>query len=170
MPPGRRPKPTLLHELHGTLNATRHKARAREPEAPGDPLTDPPAWLTESQKEGWRHAIAHAPRGLLRPIDRTVLVIWVEAEDRHRRAAIAQAALDADAPDQPLVQRGPAGILQESPYGRILARTAETLLRATAELGFSPAARPRLAGSIGPEATPAADPWQQLKLLNGGKG
>ena len=174
MPPGRRPKPTLLHELHGTTNATRHKNRAREPEAPGDPLAEPPDWLTDGQKEAWRYAIEHAPRGLLKPIDRTVLLIWVEAEDRHRRAAMAQAALDARAPGLQLVMPRSRGAgrgteLVESPYVRILSRAAETLLRATAELGFSPAARPRLAGgTTAPEAAPT-DPWQQLKVLQGGK-
>ena len=174
MPPGRRPKPTLLHALHGTTNATRHKNRAREPEAPGDPLAEPPDWLTDGQKDAWHYAIEHAPRGLLKPIDRTVLLIWVEAEDRHRRAAMAQAALDARAPGLQLVMPRSRGAgrgteLVESPYVRIIARAAETLLRATAELGFSPAARPRLAGGASEPEKPANDPWGRLKLLEGGK-
>ena len=66
---GRRPKPTALHSLHGTLNSTRHKHRETEPEALGL-LEEPPDFLTESQKEGWRYAIAHAPLGIVRMIDR----------------------------------------------------------------------------------------------------
>ena len=172
--PGRRPKPTALHELQGTLNSTRHAGRASEPEAPGDPLNEPPDWLTDSQKEGWRYAIAHAPRNLLKPIDRTVLVIWVEAEDRHRRAMIAQAILDKDN-KLPMLRVQAKGLgkpseLRESPYLRIMARAAETLLRTVSELGFSPAARPRLGETHG-ERTPAApqDPWAKLKVLQGGK-
>src|SRR5947209_4708028 len=75
----RKPKPTALHSLHGTLNSTRHKHRETEPDALGL-LKEPPDFLTESQKEGWRYAIAHAPLGILRMIDRTALVMWVEAE------------------------------------------------------------------------------------------
>ena len=172
--PGRRPKPTALHELHGTLNSTRHKTRATEPEPPGDPLDAPPEWLTDSQKEGWRYALQHAPRNLLKPIDRTILVIWVEAEDRHRRAAMALAAADARNPGLPLVLPRSRGLnkgveLVESPYVRILTRAAETLMRATAELGFSPAARPRLPTAPALPGTPT-DPWARLKVLQGGKG
>ena len=170
--PGRKPKPTLLHELHGTLNATRHAKRATEVEAPGDELVEPPDWLTDSQKDGWRYAIRHAPRNLLKPIDRTMLAIWVEAEDRHRRAAMAQAALDARSPTFPLLvpRRGRGGDLVESPYLRVLSRAADTLLRAVSELGFSPASRPRIGAAS--EKAPdddAASPWARLKVLQGGK-
>ena len=94
---GRKPVPTALHDMRGTTRTTRHvRDRAGEPIAAGS-LADPPEWLTERQKEGWRYAIAHAPKGLLKPIDRAVLAIWVEAEDRHRTAAMTQAELDRGA-------------------------------------------------------------------------
>jgi phage terminase small subunit len=83
----RKPKPTALHKLHGTLNATRHAKRATEPEIAGDFLSDAPEWLTDQQKAGWRYTVEHAPRNILKKIDLTVQAIWVEAEDRHRTAA-----------------------------------------------------------------------------------
>lgn len=174
MRPGRKPKPTALHELQGTLNTTKHRSRVTEPQPPGDPLHAPPDWLTDSQKEGWRYAIAHAPANLLKPIDRTVLVVWVEAEDRHRRATLAQAGLDARNPLMQLVLPRSRGAgkgteLVESPYVRIITRAAETLLRATAELGFSPAARPRLSAPDAPHQPAPGDPWARLKVLQGGK-
>ena len=168
---GRKPKPTLLHELHGTLNATRHAGRAGEIEATGDLDPEPPDWMTDSQKDGWRYAIAHAPARLLKPIDRTVLAVWVEAEDRHRRACVAQATLDAKHPIMPMLvpsRRGKAGDLVESPYLRVISRAAETLMRCVGELGFSPASRPRIAN---PDAGDAASnsPWVQLRVLQGGR-
>jgi P27 family predicted phage terminase small subunit len=173
---GRRPKPTALHELHGTLNSTRHAARVNEPQAAGSLQLEPPDWLTDSQKDGWRYAMTHAPRNLLAPIDRTILVLWIEAEDRHRRAAIAQALLDKDTA-LPMLTRRDHGPLRkaemvESPYIRIMTRAAETLIRCANELGFSPASRPRLAIPPGADDGPAkkSDPWAQLKVLQGGKG
>ena len=95
---GRKPIPTDLHKLRGTLNATRHgKGRSGEPEAAGDLPPEPPGWMSEGQQAGWRHAVEHAPRGILKAIDRGVLAVWVEAEERHRTAATLQARLDQGA-------------------------------------------------------------------------
>ena len=173
MTAGRRPKPTALHALHGTANTTRHAHRATEPQPPGDDLEDAPDWLTDDQKAGWLYALQHAPRGLLKPIDRTVLVVWVEAEDRHRRASMAQAVLDARNPTMPMLLPRSRGAqkgteLVESPYVRIITRAAETLMRAVSELGFSPASRPRLSVPV-PAVPPEHDPWARLKMLQGGK-
>ena len=51
-------------------------------------LTDPPEWMSESQKQGWIYAIENAPDGLLKKLDRSVLVAWVVAEDLHRQASM----------------------------------------------------------------------------------
>ena len=67
---GRKPKPTALHDLHGTFRATRHKAREAEPKAVGDLLSEPPDWMTDGQQAGWRYAVENAPKGVLRRIDR----------------------------------------------------------------------------------------------------
>ncbi|MDT7952390.1 MAG: P27 family phage terminase small subunit [Acetobacteraceae bacterium] len=164
---GPRPKPTALHVLEGTYRTTRHRDRADEPQPPPGPL-DAPDWLSDGQRAGWDYALEHAPRDLLRPIDRGVLVVWIEAEDRHRRAVIAQAQLDARHPVLPMLTAGARGTLVGSPYLRIIARAAETMLRAASELGFSPASRPRLAAT--PDAAaPAEDGWSRMRLLQGGQ-
>ena len=165
---GRKPKPTALHSLHGTLNSTRHKHRETEPEALGL-LKEPPDFLTESQKEGWRYAIAHAPLGILRMIDRGTLVMWVEAEDRHRQALIMQAKADANTP-LPLLSKAKDGTAIPSPYLRIMNQAADVMLRTASELGFTPAARPRLAAKTA-QGVPAEpnSPWAKLRVLQGGK-
>jgi P27 family predicted phage terminase small subunit len=165
---GRKPVPTALHAMRGTTRTTRHvRDRAGEPVATGS-LEEPPEWLTERQKEGWRYAIAHAPKGLLKPIDRAVLAIWVEAEDRHRTAATKQAELDRGA-QLPLLLKTKDGTIVVSPYIRVMTTAAAVMLKAGSELGFSPAARPRLATGA---QDPADDhsPWTQLKVIHGGKG
>jgi phage terminase small subunit len=169
---GRRPKPTALHKLHGTYNATNHgRDRKGEPVPLGD-LEEPPPDLTESQEAGWRYAVTHMPKGVVKLIDRTMLRVWVEAEDRHNTARMMQAMLDQDTKLKLLV-KGPNG-LEPSPYNTILDKTAQTLFRAAQELGFSPAARPRLRVASAPDdridgTDPIRDPWSMLQVIPGGK-
>jgi P27 family predicted phage terminase small subunit len=129
---------------------------------------DPPKHLTRSQREAWRYAVANAPKGILKKTDRAMLMIWVEAEDRHRIAMMMQAKLD-ETTELKLLIRTPQG-LAPSPYIDILARTARTMVRFAQELGFSPAARARLKSpGPEPERLPADSPWAQLRLIPGGR-
>jgi phage terminase small subunit len=166
---GRRPKPTSLHHLQGTYNPTDHgRAREGEPVAEGELGREPPAWFTPSQKAGWRYAIDHMPKGVAKAIDRGMLTIWVEAEDRHVIAMQDQARLDAQPGKLRLLIPTPAGLVP-SPYNAILADTAKTMFRAAQELGFSPAARPRIHATPAPAAGDADNPWAALRLVHGGK-
>jgi P27 family predicted phage terminase small subunit len=168
--PGRRPKPTQLHRLQGTFKATNHgRDRRDEPIAEGD-LGKAPPGLTRSQRKVWTYAIEHAPRHLLKMIDRDALLVWVEARDRFDIARRMQAKLDSGNAELKLLIRGPLGLVA-SPYNDILDKTAKTMLRACQDLGFSPAARPRLqiAPPIEDAGEDAFDPWAALRLIPGGK-
>lgn len=87
---------------------------------------------------GWAFAITNAPYGLLKQLDRSVLAIWVVAEDLHREAAekVAQYGLLTKSPN--------AGLPLQSPYLAILNKQAQIMLKAGAELGFSPSSRTRV--------------------------
>jgi phage terminase small subunit len=164
---GRRPKPTALHRLQGTFNPTKHKRdRALEPIAEGDLHAAPPG-LTPSQRASWRYAIAHAPRSILKKIDRGILKIWVIAEDRLDTANRMQAKLDAST-ELKLLVRGPLG-LGPSPYEGIIDKASKRMVRAAQELGFSPAARPRIHADPPPPEPDEDDPWRLLRLIPGGK-
>ena len=162
---GRKPKPTVLHALQNTTNVTRHRARTREPKLDGALSSTPPSWMTESQRAGWRYALKHAPHGVLKPVDRGVLAVWVEAEDRHRTAAIQQARLDANN-EQPLLIKTAEGQPYVSPYLNILTKAALLMMKAASELGFSPASRPRI--SV-PDQPSEDSPWSVLKVIDGGR-
>jgi P27 family predicted phage terminase small subunit len=164
--PGPKPIPTQLHQLRGSFNTTRHgRGRAGEPVPDGELVATAPEWMSPGQQESWAYAMANAPKGLLKAIDRGVLAVWVEAEDRHRTAAQQQAKLDASS-SLPLMTRGKDGQPIPSPYLRIIRQAAETMLRAAAELGFSPATRPRLAAGQAEE--PAQNsPWTRLQVIHG---
>jgi P27 family predicted phage terminase small subunit len=163
---GRRPKPTVLHRLQGTYNATNHgRDRQFEPIAEGD-LYRVPDGLTPSQQTVWRYAIANAPKSLLRKIDRDMLLIWVEARDRWNTAREMQAQIDRDVTLKLLV-RGPMGLVP-SPYNDILDKTAKTMIRVAQDLGFSPAARPRIQMAPEAEIEDEDNPWAKLRLVRGG--
>jgi P27 family predicted phage terminase small subunit len=146
---GRKPKPTELHKRHGTIHATKHKAQlAAEPIPVTEIGLSAPDWMTESQKAGWRYIIENAPPGLLKACDFGTLVTFVEAEDRHRNAIVALAKQDENS-THPMVVETKSGNLIQSPYVGIINRAAMLMIRAASELGFSPAARPRLAVATG---------------------
>jgi P27 family predicted phage terminase small subunit len=132
---GTKPKPTYLKLLAG--NPGEHKLNDSEPLPVGD-LSVAPAWLTPSQKEGWDYAILHAPNGLLKHLDASVLAIWVIAEDTHRHAAekLAQTGM--------LVKAPVTGLPIQSPYLPIVNKQALIMLRAAAELGFTPSSRSQI--------------------------
>jgi phage terminase small subunit len=93
---GRKPTPTVVHEARGTLRTTRHIGeRTQEPKPRGNLAEQPPEYLSDGQKESWRHAIDHAPKGLLKQVDRGALVVWVIAEDDLRLANQAQVGLNS---------------------------------------------------------------------------
>lgn len=164
-----RRKPTELLKLRGSFNPTLHgRERQFEPIALGE-LADeePPPDLTDTQEDIWRYAIANMPRGVMKRIDRDVLRIWVEATDRHNTARLMQAMLDQDSKLKLLIKT-PDGFAP-SPYNDILDKTAKTMIRVAQELGFSPAARPRIKADpptidAKPEDDLRADPWKLLDV------
>ena len=48
-------------------------------------------------------------------------------------------------------------------------RAAALMIKAASELGFSPAARPRLAAQAAQDPADEHSPWARLKVIHGGK-
>ena len=70
----------------------------------------------------------------------------------------------------PLLTKDKSGLAVASPYLAIMNRAATVLLKAGSELGFSPAARPRLAaGQAAPAEIEADSSWERLRLIQGDK-
>jgi P27 family predicted phage terminase small subunit len=164
-----RRKPTELLKLRGSFNPTLHgRDRKLEPIPLGE-LADeePPPDLTDTQEDIWRYAIANMPRGVMKRIDRDLLRVWVEASDRHNTARLMQAMLDRDSKLKLLIKT-PDGFAA-SPYNDILDKTGKAMIRVAQELGFSPAARPRLKADpltidAKPEDDLRSDPWKLLEV------
>jgi P27 family predicted phage terminase small subunit len=131
--------PTVLKELHG--NPGKRALPVDEPDGVGD-LWAPPAWFNDEQRDQWNYAIDHAPPGLLTGTDREVLAIWCVACVEHARAAQEVRKLGQ-------VVKTKDGNAIQNPFLPIVNRQALIMLRAGAEMGFSPAARASL-GSAAP--------------------
>lgn len=131
---GRKPTPTHLRVING--NPGKRAFNQLEPKPVGD-LSGTPDWLTDAQRGGWEYALAHAPPGLLKQVDRSALTVWVVAEQAHREAALAVARYG-------MLMRSHAGEFYPSPYVGIMNKQASLMLKAASELGFTPASRPRI--------------------------
>lgn len=131
---GRKPEPTHLKLVRGVRSSRINK---KEPKANGD-LREPPEWMSESQKNGWNYAIEHAPQSLLKKLDRSILAVWVVAEDLHREASqkVQQFGLLTKAPN--------TNLPIQSPYLPVVNKQATLMLKAASELGFTPSSRSRI--------------------------
>lgn len=132
---GAKPKPTHLKIVSGNPG---HRPINKSEPMPAGALHDAPGWLTAGQSDGWDYAIEHAPQGLLKRLDRAILTIWVIAEDTHRQAAekLAQHGL--------LIKAPITGLPIQSPYLPIVNKQAQIMLKAAAEMGFTPSSRSRI--------------------------
>ncbi|QXQ08274.1 P27 family phage terminase small subunit [Sphingosinicellaceae bacterium] len=94
--------------------------------------------MSADQKIGWRYYIDAAPAGMLKLCDLPALATLVIAADLQRQASLKlQEGIGL------LVKAG-NGTPVPSPYVTIVARQSDIMLRASAELGFTPTSRGRV--------------------------
>lgn len=145
---GRKPKPTALKLIAG--NPGKRALNAHEPQPRAD-LAASPAWLTERQQATWREVVELSPPGLLKDVDASVFAVWVVAFDLYQEASekLARTGMLIKAPN--------TGVPMQSPYLAIVNRQAQIMLKAAAEMGFTPASRSRVV--VKRDASTADDPW-----------
>ena len=147
---GRKPKPTHLKILDGTV-----KEFPKSEPLPIGELDLAPDWMSEEQKSSWEYAIGHAPEGLLKKLDRSVLAAWVIAEDLHRQAVM-------QVNKHGLVMKSPVkGEIVQNYWLPIVNRQAQIMMKAGAELGFTPSSRSRV--SISDETKDEHNPFAEFK-------
>lgn len=135
---GRKPKPTHLKEVAG--NPGKRPLNRNEPQPVGE-LFEPPGDLPEKARPFWTQAIADAPPGLLRRLDLRVMTVWAVAAWQHAEAAGLVAAEGA------LITVGKSKARLQHPAMAIMNRQAQIMLRAAAEMGFTPSARSRVSAA-----------------------
>jgi phage terminase small subunit len=145
---GRKPVPIALAALHGNPTGL-----PKRKELPAPPLLEPPDDLSPGQREYWLHAVANAPKGVLKEADRGILRSWAMLEDVLIRASAALGREDLLVP------------IQGQPFPAIssnwtIANNAQRSLKGIAELlGFAPTARARLAVPAQQAFDPPSDPY-----------
>lgn len=150
---GRRPKPTLLKLMLG--NPGQQRMNMNEPlPAANIVIRDPPDWLTPNQRIMWTVYAHNAPAGLLKKLDQMTFAVWIVAADTYKRAAQALAAEQENGKDMVGTR---ARRLQT-----VVNTQAEILRRYSTELGFSPAARPRIQVTPEPGADKSKSEFEQL--------
>jgi len=143
---GRKPKPTALKLIQGTLRKSRENLR--EPKPTGD-LVEPPSYFSDEQIEVWNYAISNAPRGLLKRLDIAILEIWVTAYVTYRDSAKKVGTLGQ-------VIKSPSGYPIVNPYLSNMNKQAQIMMKASSEMGFTPTSRSKIA--LAEEAI-EDDPW-----------
>jgi P27 family predicted phage terminase small subunit len=146
---GRKPKPTALKLIQGTLRKDR--ANMREPKPSGD-LLEPPTYFSTEQSEVWNYAIANAPKGLLKRLDISILEIWVTAYVTYRESALKVKQLGQ-------VIKSPSGYPIVNPYLSNMNKQAGIMMKASAEMGFTPTSRSKI---VLAEEAIDDDPWAVL--------
>ncbi len=148
---GRKPLPTTVKKLKGTLQKCR--TNPNEPQPQGD-LVEPPEYMADGAKSAWRYAIDCAPPHLLRRLDMSVLEVWACAADLYRKAqaGIGKTGLLIKAPS--------TGVPMQSPYLAIANKQAQIMTKAATEMGFTPASRSRI--TLPMEPANDIDPWADI--------
>ena len=144
---GAKPKPSHLKMIAG--NPGRRPLNRKEPRPAGD-LLCAPVWMSDAQVKIWDEAIVSAPRGLLKLLDASILGIWVVAKDLHQ---LANAEIGRSGP---MTVTPKTGDVIQSPYVAVLNRQALIMMRAAAEMGFTPSARARVSVD---KADEGSDSW-----------
>ena len=157
---GRKPKPTELKRLAGTLKPCR-TASGPEPLAPGE-VQGPPAHLSPRQREIWKETLANAPRQLWRRADAGMIAGYVVGLSLLETANAMQAQID-EGNMRPLLVVGHRGVTVPSPYLRIIRLATEMIARFGAELGMSPSARSAL--SVDEVLAEPGKDWSRLDAL-----
>lgn len=133
---GPKPKPTVLEDLHGRPG---HRKRNPLEPKPGGNLFDPPTWMSKDQRAEWRYIVESSVPGLLTSVDRANLTAYVVATCLHR-----QAAKELGKAKSLTVPVGKAGAVAQHPALQIVNRQALIMIKAAAEMGFTPASRSRV--------------------------
>jgi len=131
---GRIPKPTQLKVIAG--NPGKRPLNEKEPKPEGD-LKDCPDWFNPQQRQVWDYAIENAPAGLLKKLDRSILVVWAVAEQVHReQTELLQ--------NENAIFVSPLGKVSVNPRVTIIDKQARLMMKACSEMGFTPASRTRI--------------------------
>jgi P27 family predicted phage terminase small subunit len=134
---GRTPLPAALHRLNGNPG----RRELREEPATAGPLVKPDD-LDDEASDEWDRAVAAFPPGFYTAADGPTLAVYCEAWVQFQTAR-------AEVRESGILATGGQGQVIANPAVGILKAASDTILKAGAVLGMSPAARARMATPAG---------------------
>lgn len=142
MSPGPRPKPTALKQAQGLRS---HKKQNTKEPKPMGPIGEAPKWMTKQERAVWDEYISLTPPGLLTSMDAPMFARWVAEYILYQRAH------DIVSKSNDLSTVAESGY--ESPIAAlaIMRKSSEVMLKIENEMGFTPAARTKIAINEPPE-------------------
>lgn len=155
---GRKAKPTQLKILEG--NPGGKPLNKREPKA-RHPMKAAPAWFDKMHRDLWNRTLDEAPTGLLKTIDEAVLATYVTAYIMHQRATEELCSSE-------LLIESLMGGIKANPLVQVQSKAALVMLRAAAEMGFTPSSRSRV--TVDPDDADDEDkPQSPFAVFAGGR-
>ena len=158
IPPGRKPKPTIVKLVTKTARPSR--LNPKEPRISGG-MPTPPAFLGKLARAEWRRLCKPLyAAGILTVADRSVFAAYCVLVERWHLAEVALAE-DAQSPDSrhygllKTVARSEGAGLYHNPLVQAANRAMRDMLKFAAEMGLSPSSRSRI--EVNPPA-PEDDP------------
>lgn len=152
-------------------NAGRRPDNPDEP-VPKEPLKaeEPPPWMDGVQAKAWRYAMDNAPAGMLRSLDRSVLAAWVVAECLHADAATRVQKLGTILKSKEQRNAGGevigGGVPYQNPWLAVLNKQALIMMKAAAELGFTPSSRSRVKVDKSKPGGRDSNPYSDLRSID----
>lgn len=144
---GRKPIPTNVKQLKGTLNKSRENARTKGREEVAFPVTalSPPAYLDDVASAEWRrlYPILDKVKILTEP-DLHQLAQYCEA------LSLCIAARKEYKREGLTIQNELTGVMRPHPMIAVAEKAARTMLNFAVEFGLTPAARSRVLGGNKP--------------------
>jgi P27 family predicted phage terminase small subunit len=139
---GRKPKPTFLKLVEG--NSGHRPLNHDEPVPDGD-LVDGPDELSPDQRRMWARMLKNAPEGMLRRLDEAVFASYVISY-----CALLKA-------NQKITELGEIckvnNVESINPYVSMARNANAAMIKAAAELGFTPSSRSRVKTKSGKKKT-----------------
>lgn len=154
---GRKPKPSYMRVLDGGAG---HRPINKEEPKPAGELADlaPPEHLSTAQKVIWRRAIGNAPPGLLRRLDWEIFEQWVVHAERFKDAAKRVSESGS-------IVKSKDGAWYQNPFLSVMNKQSALMMRAAAELGFTPSSRSRV--KVDRKGAAKSNPFSDLKEFDG---
>lgn len=156
---GTKPKPTQLKILEGNPGG---KALNKHEPRPKKLLKNPPAWFDRMHVKVWAAVLEAAPPGMLKQVDESVLVAYTTAYVTHQRAT-------EELYSSELLMESLMGGIKANPLVAIQAKAAQVMMRAAAEMGFTPSSRSRVVMDPDDDDDQADKPQSPFAVFAGGR-